>query len=60
MSWDNPVFPKAAKNSIGFLVPFFLSYPRVVGGSGQGLMDKNSHMCMKKTVSNLKLNLYIF
>ena len=33
MSWDNPVFPKAAKNSIGFLVPFFLSYPRVVGGS---------------------------
>ena len=33
MSWDNPVFPKAAKNSIGFFVPFFLSYPWVVGGS---------------------------
>ena len=36
MSWDNPIFPRAAKNSIGFLVPFFLSYPRVVGGSVDG------------------------
>ena len=24
MSWDNPVFPIDAKNSINFFVPFFL------------------------------------
>ena len=24
MSWDNPVSPIDAKNSVGFLVPFFL------------------------------------
>ena len=33
MSWDDPIFPRAAKNSIGFFVQFFLSYPTVVGGS---------------------------
>ena len=37
MSWDDPVFPRAAKNSIGFFVQFFLSYPTVVGGSVQGV-----------------------
>ena len=32
MSWDNPVFPRAAKNTIGFFVQFFLSYVTVAGG----------------------------
>ena len=33
MSWDCPVFPIDAKNSIGFLVQFFLSYAPLVGDS---------------------------
>ena len=33
MSWDCPVFPIDAKNSIGFLVQFFLSYTPLVGDS---------------------------
>ena len=47
MSWDCPVFPIDAKNSIGFLVQFFLSYAPLVGdsvykgtwtGGGRGLL----------------------
>ena len=33
MSWDCPVFPIDAKNSIDFLVQFFLSYAPLVGDS---------------------------
>ena len=33
MSWDNPVSPIDTKNSSGYLVHFFLAYPRVLGGS---------------------------
>ena len=36
MSWDCPVFPIDAKNSIGFLVQFFLSYAPLVGDSVKG------------------------
>ena len=36
MSWDCPVFPIDAKNSIGFLVQFFLSYAPLVGDSEKG------------------------
>jgi hypothetical protein len=33
ISWDNPVFHRAAEKTISFFVQFFLSYPAVVGGS---------------------------
>ena len=33
MSWDNPVSPIDAKNSISFLVPFFRISPALLGGS---------------------------
>ena len=37
MSWDNPVSPIDAKNSIGFFVQFFfLGEPGIVGDSAQG------------------------
>ena len=33
MSWDNPVSPIDAKNSIGFFVSFFLGQPGLLGDS---------------------------
>ena len=33
MSWDNPVSPIDAKNSFGFLVPFFWGQPGLLGDS---------------------------
>ena len=33
MSWDNPVSPIDAKNSIGFFVQFFLGQPGLLGDS---------------------------
>ena len=33
LSWDNPVSPIDAKNSISFFVQFFRGYIRVLGGS---------------------------
>ena len=33
MSWDSPVSPKDAKNSIVVCGEFYLGYPRVLGGS---------------------------
>ena len=33
MSWDNPVCPIDAKNSIGFFVVFFLGQPGLLGDS---------------------------
>jgi len=34
MSWDNPLSPTDAKNSIGFIVPFFGGLPGLLGDSG--------------------------
>ena len=44
MSWDCPVFPIDAKNSIGFLVQFFLSYAPLVGDSVYALWNPVNHV----------------
>ena len=38
MSWDNPISPIDAKNSIVFFVQFFLGQPGLVGDSVQGAL----------------------
>jgi hypothetical protein len=50
MSWDNPVSPIDAKNSIGFLVQFFLGYPGLLGDSEKDILispSLNTQSCIK-------------
>ena len=46
MSWDCPVFPIDAKNSVGFLVQFFLSYAPLVGDSLQSTPNNSDETYM--------------
>ena len=43
MSWDNPVSPIDAKNSIGFFLQFFGGWPELLGDRDEILWQSYHH-----------------
>ena len=60
MSWDNPIFPMDAKNSIGFFVPFFLGWPGLVGDSVEKEFRDTSQNLNSFSAFRQLLNINIF